>query len=477
MGKMKRLSITLLVLLTGCASYTAKPLDPGAQQAAFESRRMDTPEVRQFFERSLGHEIAPWPPISWNTTTLTLAAFFYHPDLDVARARAAVADAGKTTAAEIPNPSVGLSSQYNTDAPQGESPWTLGFNFGIPIETAGKRGYRIEQAQRLSEAQRLSLAMAAWNVRARLRSRAVEHLLARRNLELLKDEHGLRTESVRFLEIRFALGDVPSQDVEVARIALNQIAMQLHVAEGRIQETRVLLADAIGIPVSALTGVEIAHVGLDSPTPFSAIPGETARGEALLNRLDIRRSLADYAVSDAALKLEIAKQYPDLRLGPGYTWDAGIVKWSLGLSFLLPLLNQNQGAIAEATARRELAAENFLASQKAVAAQVDGALARYRAAAGEFEAAGQLNERVDRRVRDIEALFAAGELDRSAVVSAQIEAAVARRARNDALQRAQTALGALENAIQKPLDGRSASTPNIDTNPRQELAKKESDPL
>jgi len=59
---MKRLPITLLVLLTGCASYTAKPLDPGGQQTALEARRLDAPQVRQFVERSLGHELAPWPP-------------------------------------------------------------------------------------------------------------------------------------------------------------------------------------------------------------------------------------------------------------------------------------------------------------------------------------------------------------------------------------------------------------------------------
>ncbi len=470
---MKRLSITLLVLLTGCASYTAKPLDPGRQQAAFESRRLDAPEVRQFIEHNLERKISPWPPSSWNTTTLTLAAFYYHPDLDVARARLAVAEAGKTTAAEIPNPSLGLSSQYNTDAPKDESPWTLGYNFGIPIETAGKRGYRVEQAQHLSEAQRLGLATTVWNVRTRLRSRLVEHLLAIRNLEAISAEEALRAENVRLLETRFSLGDVPTQDVDVARIALNQTAMQVRVAEGRIHESRVLLADAIGIPVSALAGKEVTHAGLDSPTPFVEIPAEVVRSEALHNRLDIRRSLAEYAASDTALKLEIAKQYPDLRLGPGYTWDAGTVKWSLPLSFILPIFNQNQGAIAEATARRELAAENFSALQTAVVAQVDGALARYRAADQEYEAAGNLVGRVEGRLRDMGELFAAGEVDRSAVVGAQVEAAVARRARNDALLKAQAALGALEDAVQKPLGGEPAPLPAVRANPRQEITEKE----
>lgn len=470
---MKKSLLTLVALLAGCAGYTPKPLDPAAQQTAFESRRLDGPDVRQYIERRLGHEITPWPPKSWDITTLAPAAFFYHPDLSVAHARLSVSESARVTAAEIPNPTMGLSSQFNTDAPQDKSPWTLGYSFGIPIETAGKRGYRIEQAQHLFEGQRLGVAMAAWNVRTRLRSRLVEHLLAIRNLEAVKAEQMARAESVGMLETRFALGDVPSQDVEVARIAFNQTALNIHVAEGRFQDTRVTLADAIGIPVSALAGVEITHPNLERPTPFAEIPVEVVRREALLNRLDLRRALADYAASDAALKLEIAKQYPDLRLGPGYSWNAGSVSWSLAMSFVLPILNQNQGAIAEATARRELAAKNFSALQTAVVAQVDGALARYRAAAQEYEAAKQLVERVEGRQRDVEALFAAGELDRSAVVSAQVEAAVARRARSDALLKAQGALGTLETAVQKPLDGEPGLLPDTVANPSRGIAYKE----
>lgn len=464
--------ICTMPLLVGCISFTAKPLDPVAQITAFESRRLDSPGVRNYIEHKLGHEITHWPPKSWDITTLMPVAYFYHPDLSVAEATLAVSQSAIVTASEIPNPTFGISSQFNTDQFQNGSSKEFGFSFGIPIETAGKRGYRIEQAQHLFEGRRLGVMMTAWNVRTRLRSRLVEHLLAIRNLEAVKAEQMARAEIVGMLETRFALGDVPSQDVEVARIAFNQTALNIHVAEGRIQDTRVTLADAIGIPVSALTGAEIIHPNLERPTPFADIPVEVVRREALLNRLDLRRALVDYAGSDAALKLEIAKQYPDLRLGPGYSWDAASVSWSLAMSFVLPILNQNQGAIAEATARRELAAENFSALQKAVVAQVDGALAQYRAAGQEYEAAKQLVERVEGRQRDVEALFAAGELDRSAVVSAQVETAVARRARSDALLKTQNALGTLETAVQRPLDGEPGLLPDTVAIPSRGIAYK-----
>ena len=44
---------------------------------------------------------------------------------------------------------------------------------------------------------------------------------------------------------------------------------------------------------------------------------------ALLGRSDILSALADYAASQAALQLAVAKQYPDVHLTPGYSWNAG----------------------------------------------------------------------------------------------------------------------------------------------------------
>jgi outer membrane protein TolC len=66
--------------------------------------------------------------------------------------------------------------------------------------------------------------------------------------------------------------------------------------------------------------------------------------------------LAEYNASQSALQLEIAKQYPDIHLNPGYEFDQGDNKWSPGLTVTLPILNQNKGPIAEAEAKRTEAA-------------------------------------------------------------------------------------------------------------------------
>ena len=98
-------------------------------------------------------------------------------------------------------------------------------------------------------------------------------------------------------------------------------------------------------------------MAFDFELPSSADAGKDltsaeAREQALLGRADILAALAEYAASQSALQLEMAKQYPDIHLNTGYEYDQGLQKWGLlGLGTELPLLNRNQGPIAEASAR------------------------------------------------------------------------------------------------------------------------------
>ena len=110
------------------------------------------------------------------------------------------------------------------------------------------------------------------------------------------------------------------------------------------------------------------------------------RDAALTNRTDILGALADYAASQSALQLEIAKQYPDIHFGPLYQYNNGDHQFTLSVSAEIPLLNQNQGPIAEATARRTEAAAKFNALQAKVINQIDRAVAAYRVSLENFAA-------------------------------------------------------------------------------------------
>ncbi|TXH74449.1 TolC family protein [Thiobacillus sp.] len=448
---MIRLSIVFFCtvsLLAGCASYTAKPIDPGAQQAALEARRLDSPELRQFFARTQGRELSAWPPKAWDFDSLTLAAFYFHPDLDRAQTQRLAAEAATITAGARPNPTGGVSIQRNMDAPAGESPWTNGFTLGIPFETAGKRDIRIEQARQLAQAARLREADAVWQVRSRVRT----SLLASYPTEaLMRSQRDLQEQIERMIERRFAAGFASQPDLTQARLTLNRAALALRENQKQQAENRARLAAAVGVPGTALERVEISYDVFDRLPPASSLPSAELRREALLMRPDVLAALADYEAAQSALQLEVAKQYPDISLGPGYTWDAGQVKWSLGLSLVLPLLNRNQGPIAEARARREEAAATFLAVQAKAIAEVDEALAGYGHAVQMFDTADVLLRDQQKTERAVAAAFQAGEADRLSWMSARYETTAAELARINALGQAQQSLGRLEDALRRPL--------------------------
>jgi outer membrane protein TolC len=136
----------------------------------------------------------------------------------------------------------------------------------------------------------------------------------------------------------------------------------------------------------------------------------------------------------------------------------------VGLSVTLPVFNQNQGPIAEAEARRRQAAAAFLLKQAQVIAESESSLARYTAALAELsEAEGSLRRLQESELRRMQRAVEVGEEDRLSLTGVQIEHAVVARGRLEALTRAQSALGALEDAVQRPLDPGDAFAPPAPT--------------
>ncbi|MGE5300064.1 MAG: hypothetical protein ACM3MB_03760 [Acidobacteriota bacterium] len=62
------------------------------------------------------------------------------------------------------------------------------FSLDIPVETAGKRGYRIEKAAHLSTAARMNIAETAWRVRSRLRNTLLSLFFAAETKRILGEQ-------------------------------------------------------------------------------------------------------------------------------------------------------------------------------------------------------------------------------------------------------------------------------------------------
>jgi cobalt-zinc-cadmium efflux system outer membrane protein len=440
--------------LGACASFTAKPIAPEATARAFEARSLDSPEV-QSYVASHSNARAPLAIRSWDLESLTLAAFYYSPELDVARAKDATAQAAVKTAGQRPNPTLQIPFGYTTNAKPGESPYTLGLGLDIPLETAGKRSYRTEHARQLSLAARLEVGNVAWQVRSRLRTQLLKLFVARKQSEILEKQLALRQQVVQMLEMRLDLGAASVPEVSQARTMLARDRLDLVSARQQAREALAGAAAGIGLPASALSQVDIR---LDSfETVYPELPEDTARAQAVLNRADVLIALAGYEASQAALQLEIANQYPDIHIGPGYTYDAGARKFAMSLSGIqLPLSNRNEGPIAEAEARRAEAAARFKAVQARASGETALAAQNYHASLADLRLAQDLMATQERQLGALRKLFQAGETDRLGMAMAEHDLLAGMKAHGDAVAQVARSAGELEDAMQRPLSTVSA---------------------
>ena len=440
------------VVLAGCARFEAKPLSAATTTSSLESRTLESPELKSFLQTNLHRDLTPWPQKAWDFQTLTLVAFYFHPSLDVARAQWGVAEAGVATAGGRPNPVLSAVPGYSLNPASGISPWFPSVSIDIPIETAGKRGYRIAQAQQLSDAAWLNIASVAWQVRSGVRTSLLDYAAAQQRAGLWHRQLQLQREIVTLLDQRFQAGAIGRNELTPARLALAKSESELADAIRQAAESRLRLAESLGLPARAIEGIELNSVLPTTSGSGMDLTSVEARQRALLGRSDVLAALSEYASRQSALQLEIAKQYPDVHLSPGYQFDQGEHKLSLGLSVELPVLNQNQGPIAEAKAKREESAARFVALQAKVIAEVDRALAARASAVEQAKRLEKLAQLALEQTASVEAQRKAGASDKLDLASAQLEAAASELALVDAQIKAAQVMAQLEDAMQLPLE-------------------------
>ncbi|MFO1242736.1 MAG: TolC family protein [Rickettsiales bacterium] len=156
--------------------------------------------------------------------------------------------------------------------------------------------------------------------------------------------------------------------------------MQQEQAHEKIAQAKAALAGAIGVSAQALDTVTIVTTEMEKPLNAS-LDMESLRKRALEQHPALKAAWLDYKAAHEALKLELAKQVPDIDLGPGYEWNSqGGGKFTLGLSIVLPIANNNEGPIAEAEAKRKLAASTLNALQATTISAIEQATASFMTA-------------------------------------------------------------------------------------------------
>lgn len=465
------LGLALLPLVAGTSGcvryvhYTAAPLDPVHEAAAYTARRFDDAALIRFLS---DHGAAP-AHSGFTPAALGLAALYFRSDIAAARAAVRAARAAEITAGTRPQPSASATVNRASRTDGGASPWPISLTAGLTFETGGKRSARIARARAFTLASELRLQATGWQLAQGARRAAVASLAAERDLADVEAETAQLRAVLQLLRARYAEGRVSLAEIARAESDVQSSVLAVAQASRARTDAGAALARALGValvrvltlPIRADTAAGAASIDAVSACDAASAnrdgdPADTLHALALRARYVVGAALADYAVAESDLRLELARQYPDINIAPGIAWNQGALRWLLGLGTPAIPVARNRGPIAEALARRAQQAARVTLVEDSVLAQVDSAAAGCREAQRGIAASDSLAAASGEQLRLIEAAYARGETGQTEVELARLALVRATRARRQALARRQAAGVALEAVL-----GRWPSEPGI----------------
>jgi cobalt-zinc-cadmium efflux system outer membrane protein len=474
------LSIVSISLLTGCAKekYQAKPIEPSQISAKLQHKDATSAEFKTYLIKQ-GFKESDLPFASWGLNELTLCALYFHSKLDVAKAEMALANANLETAGLKQNITLTSNLARTNQANNDIRPWAYGLNVEIPIETSNKRNIRIEEAQHLVEVARLDVADAAWQLRSKI---ANDLLLYHENLaqmQALSKDLKQKDVIVNLMQKRVALGVLSNTELHTAKLQQQKALFTLNAEQAKTAEIRAILAADVGLTDESFSKLTLKPLDIDTnltqQDAYLTDPAKSKlREEALLNRLDIRRSLEKYAAAEANIKLEVAKQTPDISLNPGYAFEFGDKVWSLGFSTFLNLLNKHPTLINEATKLREIEGAQFEALQAKIISDLEQNLANYAANSQNLKQVKQYQETQLAFERKVQRQFDAGLVDKLELTQNQLNTTLLEQQLVAAQFSHLKAALTLEEILQRPIFddfslitkfSESASTDMVGTSP------------
>ena len=452
-------TLGLCLLVAACVNqkYQAKPLDPAKVTAKLLNKDATSSDFKAYLIKQ-GYAEKNLPFASWGLNELTLCALYHHTKLDVAKVQLVLANAAVNSANQKQNPTIGGRAAHSNLANDDKSPWAFGLEVEIPIETGNKRQLRVEEAQHLFEAARIDVADTAWQLRSQI---AKDLLRYHENIALqqqLSSEVSTQDALVKMLEKRVQLGALSNTELSAVKLVQQKTLFSLNYELAKSAEIRAVLAADVGLSSEKFNQLNLKPLDLNAAFEKQATQlnePKKLQQNALLNRLDIRRSLAKYAAAESKIKLEIAKQTPDISLSPGVAFEFGDSIWSLGFSALLNLLNKNnslnQSLIAEATQLREIEGAQFEALQAKIIGDLSQSLAAYQASVHNINQVKQQQIAQQQYSQKMQKQFKAGLIDRLALTQNALNTSLlAQQLLNAQFNNLNAAL-AIEDVMQRPL--------------------------
>lgn len=455
---LKILLLSFCLTITSCTTtdQAAKPLNSQYTTTELLAKDPTSDAFTQYLIKQ-GYTDKNLPLKAWELDSLTLCALFYHTKLDVAKTQFGLAKLAIQTAGIKNSPSlnadIARSNQKNGDI----KPWSYGLSVDIPIQTSNKRAIKIEKAEQLAESVRMDIADTAWSLREQITSDLITYHLVVNEVALLKEQLTTQINITHMLEKRVNAGIASSADLSHASLLSLKTEQLLHTKQAQTEIIKSQLAADIGLSIDKFSLLPIKPLALDQTLAKQMqvlekpSASKTLQAQALLNRIDIRRSIAKYAAAEAEIKLQVANQIPDITLSPGILFEFGDSIWSLGFSSLLNALNKNTTLIEEAKQLRAIEGAQFEDLQASIIAALNQAQIKYHNAKQILLHAKRQQTKQSAQMQNMQKQFDAGLIDRVALQRYMLNNIVAKQQLLDAKFSLLQTMNNIEVILQKPL--------------------------
>jgi outer membrane protein, heavy metal efflux system len=446
------------LVLSACSGTPARaPLEPSATLAEFNARRLE----------QLPQQLPP-PSAGWDRAQWLAAALQLNPQLSEERAEVNAAAAAERTAAQRPNPTMQLFAEYLTSAAQSAA-WLYGLSLDFLLRQPGERARARQQASLQTALAESDLTESIWHVRAALRQALLDAVSAQDETVLLQSLVAERQALLATDRARLQVGDIARTQLLADELELSRAQQREQQSRARSVDAVARLAAAVGVPVAALQSVPLRWPDWAQVDALQISTPEHWRSEALIARPQIVHALREYDLAEVGLQSEVARRWPQLHVTPAYAWGGGGVQENslfgisteggVALSFELPLLNQHQGQIGEALARRTVAGEHLKAVQAQIFEQIDRAELAWPAARQAWDETRKAAEIAAGQREAEQRALRAGASERASVLAAQVAATEAQLSVLQAAYTAEVAFGELEDAYRRPLHGSESQWP------------------
>ena len=260
---------------------------------------------------------------------------------------------------------------------------TLGIS--QPLELGGKRGARMELAERGQDVAALSLLARRNQLRGEVIASFYTALRAQERERLAQQSVELAQRGVVAAEGRVRAGKAPPLEANRAQVQLAEVRLEQARARRERADANQALATLMGLPLPDFTGVRS-----DSVEPLPGLPSSNQLLDRLDDSAEMRLAKTRIDEGEAAVRLAKTQRIPDLdvSLGTKETIEAGTRDRIavIGLSLPLPLFDRNQGNILAQSRRADQARDLRNATELRLRQETQQALQQWSTAQGEVNA-------------------------------------------------------------------------------------------